>query len=150
MLLPVKKSFSRWARADGDGVSFPRVTRAGLSRKGTWYQTRQGKLIPAVITFAILNGKWSPKADAFPSRQRYNPELQRRSLRNRAEKQQEFDDFVGRLKVAAKSDKNIWGAIADIEAEKRQESKDATEHQKPSTIAELERRKREMKTSPGG
>jgi len=71
-------------------------------------------------------------------------------LRNRAEKQQEFDDFVGRLKVAAKSDKNIWGAIADIEAEKRQESKDATEHQKPSTIAELERRKREMKPSPGG
>jgi len=71
-------------------------------------------------------------------------------LRNRADKQQEFDDFVGRLKVAAKSDKNIWDSVSDIEAQKRQESKDAAEQQKTSTTAELERRRREMKTSPGG
>jgi hypothetical protein len=36
---------------------------------------------------------------------KYNPELQKRSLENRAAKQQDFDDFVGRLKKYSKSDK---------------------------------------------
>jgi len=37
--------------------------------------------------------------------QRYNPELQRRSLERRKEKQEDFDGFVGRLKEYSKSDK---------------------------------------------
>lgn len=37
--------------------------------------------------------------------QRYNPELQRRSLEKRQEKQEDFDNFVGRLKEYSKSDK---------------------------------------------
>lgn len=36
---------------------------------------------------------------------RYNPELQRRSLERRKEKQEDFDQFVGRLKQYSKSDK---------------------------------------------
>lgn len=36
---------------------------------------------------------------------RYNPELQKRSLENRIGKQQDFDDFVNKLKVYSKSDK---------------------------------------------
>jgi hypothetical protein len=36
---------------------------------------------------------------------RYNPELQKRSLENRQQKQQDFDDFVTRLKIYSKSDK---------------------------------------------
>lgn len=36
---------------------------------------------------------------------RYNPELQRRSLENRQQKQEEFDNFVMRLKEYSKSDK---------------------------------------------
>lgn len=36
---------------------------------------------------------------------RYNPELQRRSLERRQEKQEDFDNFVGRLKEYSKSDK---------------------------------------------
>ena len=36
---------------------------------------------------------------------RYNPDLQRRSLENREERQQAYDDYVTRLKQAAKSDK---------------------------------------------
>jgi len=43
-------------------------------------------------------------AAADPS-QRYNPELQRRSLENRQQKQENFDAFVGRLKEYSKSDK---------------------------------------------
>lgn len=37
--------------------------------------------------------------------QRYNPELQRRSLERRKEKQEDFDNFVGKLKEYSKSDK---------------------------------------------
>lgn len=37
--------------------------------------------------------------------QRYNPELQRRSLENRHQKQEDFDKFVTKLKEYSKSDK---------------------------------------------
>lgn len=37
--------------------------------------------------------------------QKYNPDLQRKSLEKRAERQQEFDDFVTKLKEYSKSDK---------------------------------------------
>lgn len=37
--------------------------------------------------------------------QKYNPELQRRSLENRQAKQEDFDNFVGRLKEYSKSEK---------------------------------------------
>lgn len=36
---------------------------------------------------------------------KYSPELQKRSLQNREGTQQDFDDFVGRLKEYSKSDK---------------------------------------------
>jgi hypothetical protein len=36
---------------------------------------------------------------------KYNPDLQKRSLENRIERQQDFDDFVGKLKEYSKSDK---------------------------------------------
>lgn len=36
---------------------------------------------------------------------RYNPELQRRSLENREGKQQDFENFVGKLKEYSKSDR---------------------------------------------
>jgi hypothetical protein len=37
--------------------------------------------------------------------QRYNPELQKRSLEGRLQREQEFDEFVRKLKEYAKSDK---------------------------------------------
>ena len=39
------------------------------------------------------------------SYQRYNPDLQKRSLQNRQGTQQDFDDFVGKLKEYSRSDK---------------------------------------------
>ena len=36
---------------------------------------------------------------------KYNPELQKRSLENRQQKQEDFDQFVRRLKEYSKSDK---------------------------------------------
>lgn len=37
--------------------------------------------------------------------QKYNPELKKKSLERRYERQKEFDDFVTKLKEQAKSDK---------------------------------------------
>ena len=37
--------------------------------------------------------------------QRFNPDLQKRNLENRERRQQDFDDFVMRLKEYSKSDK---------------------------------------------
>ncbi|KAK4181435.1 hypothetical protein QBC36DRAFT_318067 [Triangularia setosa] len=48
--------------------------------------------------------------------QKYNPELQKRSLERRYEREKEFDDFVVKLKEQAKSDKPIW--ILQAEEEK--------------------------------
>jgi len=42
---------------------------------------------------------------ADQDRQKYNPELQKRSLERRKEKQEDFDNFVTRLKEYSKSDK---------------------------------------------
>ena len=38
--------------------------------------------------------------------QKYNPDLQKRSLANKERREQEFDDFVSTIKEAAKSDKH--------------------------------------------
>ena len=51
--------------------------------------------------------------------QKYNPDLQKRSLENREQKQQEFDDFVKKLKEYSKSDKPIWVVAAEDEARQR-------------------------------
>ncbi|KAM7222794.1 Cbp4 [Rhypophila decipiens] len=54
--------------------------------------------------------------------QKYNPELQKRSLERRYERQKEFDDFVVKLKEQSKSDKPIWIVQAE-EAEKAKQAK---------------------------
>jgi hypothetical protein len=48
---------------------------------------------------------------------KYNPELQKRSLENRVAKQQDFDNFVGKLKEYSKSDKpSMFAASGDGDA----------------------------------
>jgi hypothetical protein len=56
-------------------------------------------------------------------------------LQNRNERQQEFDDYVNRLKEASKSDKNIWIATAEIEAKRAQALKEATVEEKASATS---------------
>lgn len=45
------------------------------------------------------------KSQKLTRLQRYNPELQKRSLERRQEKQEDFDNFVGRLKEYSRSEK---------------------------------------------
>ncbi|KAI1500008.1 CBP4-domain-containing protein [Biscogniauxia marginata] len=51
---------------------------------------------------------------------KYNPDLQRKSLERRYERQKEFDDFVTQLKEYSKSDKPIW-VVQEEAARKRRE-----------------------------
>lgn len=88
--------------------------------------------------------------------QRYNPDLQKKSLENRGRREQEFDDFVSTIKEAAKSDKHstfwrptrdeaekltetlVWISLKEMEDQKkaaaksqlRQDSEDARERQR--------------------
>ncbi|KAG9241779.1 hypothetical protein BJ878DRAFT_518893 [Calycina marina] len=82
---------------------------------------------------------------------RYNPELQKRSLENRAQKEEDFDNFVKRLKEYSKSDKHIWEAAAD--AESLQKKGKITEQAK--LMVEMQKRKDEIRSDgirpvPGG
>ncbi|KAJ4416047.1 Assembly factor cbp4 [Gnomoniopsis sp. IMI 355080] len=51
---------------------------------------------------------------------KYNPDLQKKSLENRNQKQQEFDEFVSKLKEYSKSDKPIWVVQAEAAEKDRQ------------------------------
>lgn len=82
--------------------------------------------------------------------QRYNPELQKRSLENRIGKQQDFDQFVGKLKEYSKSDKPIWAAAA----EDRENQREGRLREQEKLIEEVRKRKEAMKGEvkgvPGG
>ena len=73
--------------------------------------------------------------------QKYNPDLQKRSLENREQKQQDFDNFVTKLKEYSKSDKPIWVAAAEDEA--RQRANRAKEQQR--IAQDIQRRREKIK-----
>lgn len=73
--------------------------------------------------------------------QRYNPELQKRSLENRAQKQQDANNFVNQLKEYSKRDKPIWAVAAEEEAKARENS--AEEQRK--IAEEIQKRRDEIK-----
>ncbi|KAA6414254.1 MAG: cbp4 domain-containing [Lasallia pustulata] len=72
---------------------------------------------------------------------RYNPELQKRSLANREERQQDFDNFVGKIKEYSKSSKPIWAAAAEDEA--RTKANSAEEQRRVAD--EIQKRREEIK-----
>ncbi|KKY15540.1 putative ubiquinol-cytochrome-c reductase assembly factor [Phaeomoniella chlamydospora] len=51
--------------------------------------------------------------------QKFNPDLQKRSLENRERREKEFDEFVTKLKEYSKSDKPIWVVAAEEERKRR-------------------------------
>ncbi|EAS27479.3 assembly factor CBP4 [Coccidioides immitis RS] len=57
--------------------------------------------------------------------QRFNPELQKRNLANRDKRQQEFDEFVTKLKEYSKSDKPIWVVAKEAEELQKKQQREA-------------------------
>jgi len=77
--------------------------------------------------------------------QKYNPELQKKSLERRYEKQKEFDDFVSKLKEYSKSDKPIW--VMQEEAERR--DREAKLQESLRLAEEMKARREEMRREAG-
>ncbi|KAK3939433.1 assembly factor CBP4 [Diplogelasinospora grovesii] len=77
--------------------------------------------------------------------QKYNPELQKRSLERRYERQKEFDDFVGKLKEYSKSDKPIWV----VQADELQRQREAKVQETLKVADEVKARREEMRRQAG-
>ncbi|KAB2575731.1 CBP4 domain-containing protein [Lasiodiplodia theobromae] len=80
---------------------------------------------------------------------RYNPELQKRSLENRIGKQQDFDDFVTRLKEYSKSDKPIWEAAEEAQRKHAALQRQKILDEQRQLAADVEKRRQEIRQSAG-
>ncbi|TFB03474.1 hypothetical protein CCMA1212_004699 [Trichoderma ghanense] len=76
-------------------------------------------------------------------RSRYNPELLKRSLEGREERQQEFDQFVTRLKEYSKSDKPIWAVMKEEEERQKKAGLEAARLQQQEAAARREEMRRQ-------
>ncbi|KAI3330682.1 CBP4-domain-containing protein [Ustulina deusta] len=76
---------------------------------------------------------------------KYNPELQKKSLERRYERQKEFDDFVMQLREYSKSDKPIW-TLQEEAARKQKEDSLRQDFQKAE---EAKARQEEMRKEAG-
>ncbi|KAI5288597.1 assembly factor cbp4 [Ascosphaera acerosa] len=76
--------------------------------------------------------------------QKFNPDLQKRNLELREQRQKDFDDFVAQLKEHSKTDKTIWDSYKETEArrvreyaEARRKEQEAARLQKEAIAKEL-------------
>ncbi|KAI0883814.1 CBP4-domain-containing protein [Annulohypoxylon maeteangense] len=76
---------------------------------------------------------------------KYNPDLQKKSLERRYERQKEFDDFVTQLKEYSKSDKPIW----TVKEEAIRKQKEDMLRQDFLNAKEAEARKEAMRKESG-
>ncbi|KAI5285871.1 assembly factor cbp4 [Ascosphaera aggregata] len=64
--------------------------------------------------------------------QKFNPELQRRNLDLREQRQRDFDAFVTQLKEHSKTDKTIWDSYREKEARRVREYAEARRKEEES------------------
>ncbi|KAJ9145571.1 hypothetical protein NKR19_g6060 [Coniochaeta hoffmannii] len=77
--------------------------------------------------------------------QKYSPELKKKSLERRLEREKEFDDFVEKLKEYSKSDKPIWFE----QKEAQRQEKEARIQEGLRIAEEVKARKEEMRRAAG-
>ncbi|KAK1758651.1 Assembly factor cbp-4 [Echria macrotheca] len=80
---------------------------------------------------------------------KYNPELQKRSLDRRYERQKEFDDFVTKLKEQSKSSKPIWHVQKEAEDKARKERIAEKSEAMAAERALQQERQKEMRREAG-
>ncbi|KAG5970587.1 hypothetical protein E4U55_001563 [Claviceps digitariae] len=76
-------------------------------------------------------------------RSRYNPDLLKRSIEGRQEREQEYDEFVTRLKEYSKSDKPLWTVMKEDEERRKQALLNAGKVQKMEAETQREQMRRE-------
>ncbi|EMR67123.1 assembly factor cbp4 [Eutypa lata] len=104
---------------------------ARSSRLGTWLKMTVAGGVICVGGPALTMWLQPTDEELF---KRYNPELQKKSLERRYERQKDFDDFVMRLREYSKSDKPIWvvqeEAARKAKADKLREDSASAEEKK--------------------
>ncbi|KAF2635042.1 CBP4-domain-containing protein [Massarina eburnea CBS 473.64] len=78
---------------------------------------------------------------------KYNPELQKRALATRQQRQEEFESFVVQLKEASKSDKPIWTVQKEMDKKRSDDNAQRMRDDRDSLAAEVERRRTEVRSS---
>ncbi|KAJ5973258.1 hypothetical protein N7481_010468 [Penicillium waksmanii] len=106
-----------------------------MSRAGLWFKVIAGGILisiggPAFVEYI------RPTDEEL--RKRYNPDLQKRAAEQGSRREQEFDDYVMKLKEWSKSDKSIWYA-----AQEEQDRRRATEEAQRSQVKDQARAQRE-------
>ncbi|KAL8972478.1 MAG: hypothetical protein Q9183_000533 [Haloplaca sp. 2 TL-2023] len=118
-----------------------------MSKAGLWIKMSAAFLILSVGGPATLYYFQPTDEEVF---KRYNPELQKRSLANRKEREQEFDAFVNKLKGYSKSSKPstdptgnfyVWEVAAEDEAQTRAKAIE----QQQKAAADIQKRREEIK-----
>ncbi|KAF2190480.1 CBP4-domain-containing protein [Zopfia rhizophila CBS 207.26] len=78
---------------------------------------------------------------------KYNPDLQKRALETREQRQQEFDNFVTQLKEYSKSDKPIWIVQKEMEKKRAEENAQILRDEQAALAADVQKRKAEIRAS---
>ncbi|KAI4605405.1 assembly factor cbp4 [Alternaria ethzedia] len=78
---------------------------------------------------------------------RYSPELQKKALAGREQRQKDFDAFVGQLKEASRSDKPIWAAQKEMDAKRSETEQQIRREERDAYAAEGRRRQAEIRAS---
>ncbi|KAI6089658.1 CBP4-domain-containing protein [Hypoxylon rubiginosum] len=91
---------------------------AKSGRLGTWLKMLAAGGVVCVGGPALVMWVSPTDEELF---KKYNPELQKKSLERRYEKQKDFDDFVVRLKEYSKSDKPIWMVQEEADRKRKEE-----------------------------
>ncbi|KAG6029899.1 hypothetical protein E4U41_000233 [Claviceps citrina] len=89
----------------------------------------------------LLTMRLTPSEEEI--RSRYNPDLLKKSIEGREERQQEFDDFVTRLKEYSKSDKPIWVVVKEDEERRKKAVMSAAKVQQREADTQREQMRRE-------
>ncbi|KAG6088204.1 hypothetical protein E4U31_000243 [Claviceps sp. LM219 group G6] len=76
-------------------------------------------------------------------RSRYNPELLKKSIEEREERQEEFDVFVNRLKEYSRSDKPIWTVMMEEDERQKKAALSAARAQRKEADSQREQMRRE-------
>ena len=81
---------------------------------------------------------------------RFSPELQRHNLEKRAQRQADYEDFVGKLKEYSKSDKPIWEAAEEARLKAKAEILRRQEEERGEEERVREEVRREAMVGKGG
>ncbi|KAJ5203770.1 uncharacterized protein N7498_004649 [Penicillium cinerascens] len=112
-----------------------------MSRAGIWFKTAVGGLALCVGGPAMV--QWLRPSDEELVKQ-YSPELKKRSAEQGNSKEQEFDDYVKKLKEWSKSDKSIWFAAKEEQDAKQAQIDAQRRRTKEETRVQREEMRKEM------